>query len=603
MERKKLLMSSWRNGIKNGLTEAYSSLYRLILDPFSSVQGAYNKRQSRFLTGLLFSIFFMGAVNEIFYTIQEYARGYRGYYFVACALVIVFASYLLARTRFYSVIAGIFVMLFSGSIYYLAFANGTHISIWSLTYLVLPILMMGYFLPLSVMAILLPVIILPDGILLWMNVEAQTEENSGILVVLAVAAIFSMLFTRHRLLLEQESMVEKLAMVDRFHYENQQLLDTITSIMVRLDSNNCILYWNQPAVDFFGIAEKDALSKDVFTIPVDWDINSLNSTIVRCRVMRKKIRLPEVTVKVAKGKRILGVTAHPIKEAGAENIDVLLYGSDITDKLIITQQLEQQNKLESIGQLAAGVAHEINTPAQFIANNLRFLRDQFDTLQSAMPQRTMDEQSTPAQKKLNILRDEFPKAIVQSLDGIDRITGIVTALRNFSHPGAPKISSANLNEGLKSTIEVSRNEWKYVADLDVLLDPKLPNVDCYPLEINQVFLNILINAVHAIRENQKEKGPEKGKITIATSHAEDWVEVRISDTGSGIPKEVQSRIFDPFFTTKEIGQGTGQGLTISHNIIVQKHHGTLHFETEIGRGTTFIIRLPIISGPEDDIDE
>jgi signal transduction histidine kinase len=165
-------------------------------------------------------------------------------------------------------------------------------------------------------------------------------------------------------------------------------------------------------------------------------------------------------------------------------------------------------------------------------------------------------------------------------------------MKEFSHPGTKEKIPVDLNHAINSTITVARNEWKYVADLETNFDPALPMIECLPGEFNQVILNLIVNAAQAIADTVHDGSPEKGKITVKTQSIPDWVEIRIQDTGSGIPEEIRGRIFDPFFTTKEIGKGTGQGLAIARSVIVDKHGGTIHFETEMGRGTTFIVRLP-----------
>jgi len=167
-------------------------------------------------------------------------------------------------------------------------------------------------------------------------------------------------------------------------------------------------------------------------------------------------------------------------------------------------------------------------------------------------------------------------------------------MKEFSHPGSEEKTLTDINKALESTITVSRNEWKYVAELETEFDPNMPAVPCLPGELNQVFLNLIINAAHAIADVVKDKGEEKGEIKVSTLAKEDCVEVRISDTGMGIPPEIRKKVFDPFFTTKEVGKGTGQGLAISHNVVNDKHGGDLTFETEVGKGTTFIVRLPVV---------
>jgi signal transduction histidine kinase len=194
---------------------------------------------------------------------------------------------------------------------------------------------------------------------------------------------------------------------------------------------------------------------------------------------------------------------------------------------------------------------------------------------------------------LAYLTEEVPRAINQTLEGVDRVTKIVRAMKEFSHPGVKEKTLADLNKAIENTVTVSRNEWKYVADMITELDSSLPAVPCLVGEFNQVVLNIIINAAHAIQEVVGRDSGRKGTIRVSTHHDPDWVEVRIGDTGGGIPEDIRSRIFDPFFTTKGVGKGTGQGLAIAHSVIMDKHGGTLHFETEMGKGTTFFIRLPL----------
>ncbi|MBI3300896.1 MAG: HAMP domain-containing histidine kinase [Deltaproteobacteria bacterium] len=177
------------------------------------------------------------------------------------------------------------------------------------------------------------------------------------------------------------------------------------------------------------------------------------------------------------------------------------------------------------------------------------------------------------------------------------MTKIVRAMKEFSHPGSEEKVETDLNRAIETTITVARNEWKYVAELATDLDSSLPPVPCLPGEFNQVILNLIINAAHAIAVVVSEGSTSKGTITVSTRHDGDWAEIRVSDTGTGIPEAIRAKIFAPFFTTKEVGKGTGQGLAIAHSVIVDKHKGTIGFETEVGRGTTFIIRLPLASAP------
>ncbi len=188
---------------------------------------------------------------------------------------------------------------------------------------------------------------------------------------------------------------------------------------------------------------------------------------------------------------------------------------------------------------------------------------------------------------------EVPTAISQSLDGVERVSKIVRAMKEFSHPGTQEKILADLNRLIESTVTVARNEWKYVAEVELELSPDLPQVPCLPAEINQVILNLIVNAAHAIAEVVSEGITSKGTIRIATRRSGDWVELRVQDTGSGIPESIRSRVFDPFFTTKPVGKGTGQGLAIAHSAVVDRHQGQIRFESEVGRGTTFFVLLPL----------
>jgi signal transduction histidine kinase len=194
---------------------------------------------------------------------------------------------------------------------------------------------------------------------------------------------------------------------------------------------------------------------------------------------------------------------------------------------------------------------------------------------------------------LPYLKEEIPHAIDQSLEGVLRVTEIVRAMRDFSHPGSDQKSMVDLNNAIKNTITVARNEWKYVADMELNLDPLLTEVLCFPGEINQVLLNIIVNAAHSIADVLQQDKEKKGKISISTLKNDKAAVIKISDTGGGIPKDIQHRIFDPFFTTKGVGKGTGQGLAIAHTVITEKHGGNLYFETKPNKGTTFIIELPL----------
>lgn len=306
----------------------------------------------------------------------------------------------------------------------------------------------------------------------------------------------------------------------------------------------------------------------------------------------------------------------PITNSKGEITHFLAIKEDITERRSLEAQLRQAQKLEGIGHLAAGIAHEINTPTQFVTDNLTFLQDSwksvFELLQSY--RRAVDDAanvlrpSVVASLKdaetncdLDFIASEVPRAIDQSLDGARRVAKIVRAMKEFSHPDSAEKTATDLNRAIESTITVARNEWKYVSEIVTEFDDSMPAVVCYPGDINQVVLNLIVNAAHAIKDKVKEG--EKGRITVRTRNRGELVEISVEDSGSGIPAAIQGKVFDPFFTTKEVGKGTGQGLSFAYTVVVKKHSGKIWFETEVGKGTTFFVSLPAVAHAERGSDE
>jgi len=279
--------------------------------------------------------------------------------------------------------------------------------------------------------------------------------------------------------------------------------------------------------------------------------------------------------------------------------------------------LLEGQKLESIGQLAAGIAHEINTPAQYVSDNLEFLANSFGELGELLkkyrllqaaaesgdisPERVSEVSEAAEAADVEFLEEEIPRALSQSREGIGRVTHIVGAMKEFSHPGTLEKQPIDLNRAIDSTVTVARNEWKYVAELELDLDAALPAVPCLAGEFNQVVLNIVVNAAQALTGAQPEGSDELGTIRIRTAReGDEWAVIEISDTGPGMPEGIRSKIFDPFFTTKEVGKGTGQGLAIARSVVVDKHGGTIEAISQGGEGTTFRIRLPLGEKPPVD---
>ena len=256
-------------------------------------------------------------------------------------------------------------------------------------------------------------------------------------------------------------------------------------------------------------------------------------------------------------------------------------------------ELRMAQKLEAVGRLAAGVAHEINTPMQYISDNVTFLSASVDDLADVITAYRTDRErgdAVSAEVDADYLLSELPKAMERSRDGLKRVTSIVRAMKEFAHPNAEAHVSADLNKAIETTLEVARSEYKHLAVIDLNLAP-VPLVPCNIGELNQVFLNLLVNAAHAIEAAGKDLS--NGRIRIATSHVGAEVHISLEDNGCGIEQQHLDKIFDPFFTTKEVGKGTGQGLAISRSIVVERHRGALDVHSVVGTGTRFTIRLPV----------
>ena len=389
----------------------------------------------------------------------------------------------------------------------------------------------------------------------------------------------------------------------------RDILDSIaTGIIIVDQEKHLITEVNPTAARMIGAPVGDIIGRECWDFacpekrdccPMRGDQNSIE-TFERLLVSVQGTRIPIIK------------TVAPISISGRPHL--LETFVDITAQKQMEFKLAQAQKLEAIGQLAAGIAHEINTPIQFIHGNIEFLEDAFLNLSRlhGKVERMLEVGHNEKQddklrglKKImedvdfKFLLTETPEAIDGALDGVERISNIVNSMRYFSHPGIKGKTPIDINEALKNAVTISRNEWKYYAEVRTDLARDLPLLPVYAAEFNQVLLNLIVNAAHAIAEKSKSIDDEKGEILIKTALADQSLDIYIRDTGVGIPENIRSRIYDPFFTTKEVGRGTGQGLAIAYNIVVEKHGGKITFQTEVGRGTTFLIKLPLdLSGEE-----
>ena len=263
-------------------------------------------------------------------------------------------------------------------------------------------------------------------------------------------------------------------------------------------------------------------------------------------------------------------------------------------------------RLETLGTMASGIAHEINTPIQFIGDNLQFISDSFETIDqllnryAALLKAAEDGDRVDVEVKavteaiedaeLEFLREELPSAIEQSLTGIQQVARIASAMKSFARRGGNEKEIADINHAIEMTAAICRNEWKYDADLELSLDPSLPKIPCHIGELSQVWLNLIVNAAHAIKANADLA---RGLITVTTKALDDVIEVTVADNGTGIPDDVRQHVFEPFFSTKGDGQGSGQGLAICHSIVSDQHGGDISLWTEVGNGAKFTVTLPI----------
>lgn len=400
-------------------------------------------------------------------------------------------------------------------------------------------------------------------------------------------------------------------------HENTRLIfENMNDAVIVTDDADVVRYWNKAAVALYDIEPEDALGKPIGEL----------FSIEDCKNTRKSIKdilqkqgywRGEAIHKTRQGKSVpVDWSVNRFFGDEGKSNGIICFSRDNTARIqsLAAEKKEEREKshrgkMEAIGQLAAGIAHEINTPIQYIGDNTRFLKNSFeDMLQVLHRYNTLmldyragelnedkiaELEEFIEEMDLEFIMDEIPPAIEQSLEGISRVSEIVLAMKEFSHPGEKEMAPIDINHAISSTITVSRNEWKYCASIETDFATDLPPVPCLAGEINQVFLNLILNATHSIQEKIGDAPKEKGTIFFMTRRDDDFITIRISDTGNGIPKHIQDKIFDPFFTTKGVGKGTGQGLAIARSVIVDKHQGKLDFSSDVGAGTVFVISLPL----------
>lgn len=403
---------------------------------------------------------------------------------------------------------------------------------------------------------------------------------------------------------------ERLILEDR-----ERLKVSLASIgegIIVIDMDYHILSINPASLEIMGRHDPPAPDVDIRTILPLKDQNQFESveSFYGRLLTNEKVRMTNLLLQAADGTRkLISATASPVLGLESALIGHVILLSDITEMKRHEAHMILAQKLESIGQLAAGIAHEINTPMQYIGDNFVFLRDSFQDLcgminayrhfldqiqaDSAYPEAVQHIRTLEQKADLDFVLKESQEALLQSLEGIEIVNQLVRAMREFSHTGSEDKGWHDLNQAIDSTIKISHNQWKYWATMETAFEPLLPMIHCIISQINQVILNMIVNAAQAIEEKIKSGQYSKGNICIRTLLEDQWAVITIEDNGGGIPPLVEERIFDPFFTTKEVGKGTGQGLAIAHDIIVNKHGGRIEVKSDPGRGTRFMISLPI----------
>jgi PAS domain S-box-containing protein len=395
------------------------------------------------------------------------------------------------------------------------------------------------------------------------------------------------------------------------------LFESLSAIALSLDAEGRITRLNSSARQVLGLDAAEAVGTHLADLSLDWDRDKILDALRRCRETGAAVRGEDVGFRDPTGRRrLLGFTCSPVRGEPGQPAEMLLRGADITDIKAGEQRRAHDLKMQSIGRLAAGVAHEINTPLQYLRYNLGFLDGAFADMLALARQcsalRDAAERGEPAHAlrglarslreaedhaDLDYLLQEVPAAVQKSLQGLEQVTSIIRVMGLFAHPGPANVIPVNLNDAARNAAAVTRNEWKHHCELRLDLDPDLPTVPGLASELHQVLMNLIINASQAVAEAGGD-----GVVTVATRAIDQGVEMTVADTGPGVPHDIADRVFEPFFTTKPQGRGTGQGLAIVHTA-VQRHNGRIAVESGPGGGALFRITLPHHGATQDQTDQ
>lgn len=391
--------------------------------------------------------------------------------------------------------------------------------------------------------------------------------------------------------------------------EIEKLIAAITSLLIAIDSDGKIFQWNEAAKKFFDIDDSHSIGQPFVEllreyIPPDkiTELTEKGLTNLDGKPFNK-LEIPIIFKD--KGARLLLAIINPIMNSDGKKLGFLLLAEDITHRKEEEHRRNLSQKLESLGQMAGNIAHEIKTPLQYIGHNSQFVSDSFrdiikfyEIVFECLPEIEQSDNRHAVEKIRQSIDQydieyhikEIPKACDMVVDGVTTVSNIIRSMKEYSHPGRGIMEKADINKLINSTIMIVQNKIKKILDIETEFCHELPKISCFPGELNHVFMNLLSNALDAIQEKGKQGEP--GIIKIATARKENEIIVIITDNGCGIPDNIKDNVFNPFFTTKEIGKGTGQGLSMAHNI-VEKHKGKIYFKSRVNQGTSFFIHLPI----------
>ncbi len=398
------------------------------------------------------------------------------------------------------------------------------------------------------------------------------------------------------------------------HALHEQILSAIPLILIGISSDFRVTHWNAAAERSFGISSENIIGKAFFDCGIDWNwkkIGALVSDFIRD--INRTVK-EDIHYKRADGKTgYLNIQLNSFGSTCGEDCGILFLADEVTEHKLMENQLSEAQRLRSMGRLAAGVAAELSLPCQSICHNLHFLENCFDHISTilktgqllAASARISDDTKREIEKlrqnyssdDIRFLRRRMSEALGNSLADIEHVVMVAQEMKDFSHPDSEGKEEIDINRAIEGVILVSRSHWKPFAQMRTDFDMKLPRLMLFPDQLNQILLHVIVNAAEAIEHKSKHPQPTKNQITIRTLKSDNnWLEVRIKDTGVGIPAQIYERIFEPFFTTKELGKYAGQGLTICRTLM-DRLGGMISFQSKADVGTTFTLHFPLQNKP------